>query len=272
MTADQHEANVTPDVPNTDASEPTSEVSENILKQKFGDDWEAAGQSYTEIVNQRKAIEAERNALKQQLAEYQTALLQRESPTTTAQAKASALAQLAKEWALPEDQLAAAIDERFESKFTAAMQPLIGGAQAQNAMVEKYGKGYLDAYHEHMKHVNSDPDLRETFEALDRAGKTRQALEFAKTSYESSKPVTSKPDPTTRNAASLPSGAAGSTPAGQRNAAAGEKGKPDLSALARAASQGGGDRALNAYWGAALEDIPLTFEQAVASEVKRKQR
>lgn len=117
------------DQPQTVASQTeTPTVREPVLKQKFGDNWEAADESYRNIVNQRQDLETKLNEATQVISE----LVQRASPVQQA-TKRSAFDRLA-EIGLPPDIIREAMGDVVREE----LKPLARGLQARDTILSEY--------------------------------------------------------------------------------------------------------------------------------------
>lgn len=117
------------DQPQTVAPQPaTPTVREPVLKQKFGDNWEAADESYRNIVSQRQELEQKLNEATQVISE----LVQRASPMQQAQRR-SAFDKLA-EIGLPPDTIREAMADVVREE----LKPLARGLQARDTIISEY--------------------------------------------------------------------------------------------------------------------------------------
>lgn len=117
------------DQPQTVAAQTvTPTARENMLRTKFGENWDAADESYRNIVNQRQDLESKLNEATQVISE----LVQRASPMQQS-ARRSAFDKLA-EIGLPPDTIREAMADVVREE----LKPLARGLQARDAILSEH--------------------------------------------------------------------------------------------------------------------------------------
>lgn len=114
----------------TPEAQPATTAREPMLKSKFGDNWDAADQSYREIVGQRQTLETQLNEAKALLTEM---VQGRMSPMQQVESRKTALDRLA-EVGLPPDAMREAVVEVVRQE----LQPLARGLAARETIISEY--------------------------------------------------------------------------------------------------------------------------------------
>jgi hypothetical protein len=128
----------------------------NVLREKFGDNWDAADESYNNIVQQRQHIEQELNETKQVLNEL---VEQRVSPRQQAQQR-SAFDKLA-EIGLPPDTIREAMKDLVREE----LQPLARGLQARDAIMARYPE-FVQEEPQFQKFLRDNRDTQERYSRM----------------------------------------------------------------------------------------------------------
>jgi len=130
---------------------------EPMLKSKFGENWEAADQSYREIVNQRQQLEQKLNEATALLSEV---VQGRMSPSQQAEHRKTALDRLA-EVGLPPDAMREAVQEVVRAE----LQPLARGLAARESILSEY-PDFAQKEANFQQFLKGDPGIREKYSKM----------------------------------------------------------------------------------------------------------
>lgn len=177
------------------------------LRDDTGGDWSKANKRYFDAVNQNRDIQDRLDRLEQTFSE-------RVNPAERAAERRTALERIEAEYALPAEMLRQAIREVAGVEYDERMMPLAEGMAARNKAVEKWGKEYVENEADMLTWAASNPEVKDTYNALLSARKPQAAYDYAFSMFRVAKASQSPQAPTEedvarRNAANVPRGGAG---------------------------------------------------------------